>query len=154
MTSQIRPAKEEDAKKISDLIIPLCKKYIIDEFEDHAKKKFLLHHNQKAIETHIRAGLHYFVLETRDIIKGVVGIKPPCHLFHLFVDDQFRGSGIGRQLWAFAQQFMLQKYHCEIISVNSSTHAVGFYEKLQFRKISGPRNQTGIISTPMEFYPN
>lgn len=151
MSNNIRPATPEDAEKISDLIIPLCKKYIIDEFEAPAKKKFLLHHNHQAIKTHIIAGLHYFVLDDKKI-HGVIGIKPPCHLFHLFVDDQLRGTGVGRQLWEFAKNFMCKQYHCEIISVNSSTHAVGFYEKLRFNKISGPRNQTGIISTPMEYY--
>ena len=86
--------------------------------------------------------------DTGNII-GVVGIRRPSHLYHLHVAPEFHGKGLGRKLWEAGKSMILKVEQPEKFTVNSSTNAVAFYEKLGFVS-KGKEVNNGVTYFPME----
>ncbi|MCG2585303.1 GNAT family N-acetyltransferase [Massilia sp. TS11] len=79
-------------------------------------------------------------------LAGVVALRGPAHLYHLFVARPWHGQGLGRRLWDFARAELGAQ---QSITVNASAHAHGFYRRLGFAD-SGPRTEVrGIAFIPM-----
>lgn len=79
-------------------------------------------------------------------IIGIIGTKIEVHIFRFFIHPNFHRRGIGKQLfaYAYANQIKIQ------ITVNSSSHAVKFYESLGFSKSSEEQETDGLKYTPMK----
>ena len=90
----------------------------------------------------------YQVIEHDSEIVGVVGMRRPSHLFHLHVAPSFHKRGLGRRLWNAAKERALQLDQPDRFTVNSSTYAVPFYEKLGFQA-AAPEIRGGVEFVPM-----
>ena len=84
-----------------------------------------------------------------DKLIGVVVVRPPSHLYHLFVASDFQKRGIGGQLFAAADAATIANSQSRILTVNSSLNAVPVYERLGFT-VDGPVVETnGVRHQPM-----
>ncbi len=91
-------------------------------FIDHASYKFLVfRHNQKIV-----AVCGYRMLET--ITRGW-----HCHVHDLAVDQTYRGHGIGSEVIRYLQS-VVQKQSGRWIFLDGIDSALGFYEKIGFRR--------------------
>lgn len=60
------------------------------------------------------------------------------------------GNGTGRELMEQSIKAIKEKMNCRKISMDAQKHAVGFYEKLGFRTVSGDFMEEGIVHVGME----
>ena len=71
------------------------------------------------------------------------------HVYHLFVDTLVQKRGLGRRLFQVAREAALAAGGSGEFTVNSSNYAVGFYERLGFRRLWGPLLKNGVPTTMM-----
>ena len=83
---------------------------------------------------------HLCALKDEKLI-GVVVVRPPSHLYHLFVVSDLQRQGIGGQLFAAADAATIANSQSRILTVNSSLNAVPVYERLGFT-VDGPVVET------------
>uniref|UniRef100_UPI001034ED67 GNAT family N-acetyltransferase n=1 Tax=Clostridioides difficile TaxID=1496 RepID=UPI001034ED67 len=68
-------------------------------------------------------------IKDNDIIKGFIGIDKD-KIEMLFIEDKYRGNGIGKKLIKYA----IDKYNVKYVDVNEQNKkAVGFYIHLGFK---------------------
>jgi GNAT superfamily N-acetyltransferase len=144
----IRAATVDDAERISELIVTLGSKYITPGFSAEGRRRFLSDHTQVSITSRIMGEYQYHVAESEDELVGVVGMRNPSHLYHLFVDDRYQRQGLGRRLWEHAKT---AAGNPALVTVNSSLNAVAVYEHLGF-VVAGPtRNVYEVLFVPMRW---
>jgi ribosomal protein S18 acetylase RimI-like enzyme len=80
-----------------------------------------------------------------EVIIGFIAFRPKDHLSLLFVNKNFAGQGIGRELF-------LQCIHgITEVNLNSIDRAVGFYQKLGFKECGDRSFKNGFWITPMKY---
>ena len=97
----------------------------------------------------------YFVIEINGLILGGGGIKPlnngdynTCELQKMYFSKSIRGIGLGREMldkcldFALASKFKI----CYLETIAKLGLAINLYEKLGFKKISGPLGNTSHCS--------
>jgi GNAT superfamily N-acetyltransferase len=99
----------------------------------------------------IRNGYQFFVALESDTLVGTVSIRPPAHLYYLFVDTQHQQRGIGRQLWNHARAWIASSPYHGTITVNSSLNAITVYERLGFAIAEPPEENHGTRYQPMRW---
>ncbi|WP_196139133.1 GNAT family N-acetyltransferase [Aliikangiella sp. G2MR2-5] len=146
----IYPAHESDALDISNLIIESVSKFITNEFTAQGRKLMLSSMTEDSIRKNLQQGFTYFLAkDSRDRkLIGVVGMKSPDYLFHLFIEESSHNKGIATQLW---QEALVWSDATEI-SVNASRYALKFYQKLGFIKVDEMKDVNGVIYFPMKYF--
>ncbi|MEZ9074090.1 GNAT family N-acetyltransferase, partial [Vibrio splendidus] len=84
-----------------------------------------------------------------DEVVGVAGVRDNSHLYHLFVDDNFQGNGLSRQLWEAVKEESIKNGNSGIFTVNSAVNAESVYSRFGFKRTEGIRNRQGMIDIPM-----
>lgn len=85
-----------------------------------------------------------------DVIVGMISLRDGSHISLLFVDADYHGMGVGRGLMEVLCRHLIEETDVEVITVNSSPYAVGFYHKLGFYDTDETQVTDGITYTPME----
>lgn len=90
-----------------------------------------------------------FVASDNSDLVGVLMVRPPTHLFNLFLARDWQRRGIGSALVQFADHQVQQVQGARLQTVNASPNAVGFYQRLDFQ-IDGPLvDDHGVRFQPM-----
>lgn len=86
--------------------------------------------------------------DSDDVVIGILGIRSHWHISLLFVEPLFHHQKIATRLLehAFAEA---AKEGVEMMTVNSSPYAVGFYHRLGFTDMDREKTTDGIRYTPM-----
>ena len=143
-----RLANEQDARRISLLVVPLVERFIAYNFEPSAAMRLLNSMTDESFRKYLRQGYQYHVVEHGGRLQGVVGTRDNRHLFHLFVSESIQGRGVGKTLWELARDACLAGGNKGEFTVNSSRYAVGFYRKLGF-VFEGFESRQGVVSAAM-----
>ncbi|CAM3032475.1 GNAT family N-acetyltransferase [Vibrio neptunius] len=150
MSITFRNAKICDAKAISELILPLAKKYVCPTCDPSVHDVLLKSMSEEKVEHYLSTNYHYVVAVTaNDEVIGVAGIRDNSHLYHLFVNDRFQGHGLSRQLWEVVKENALNNGNKGIFTVNSAINAESVYLRFGFKRTEGIRNRQGMIDIPM-----
>ena len=92
-------------------------------------------------------GLEIYGAYEKENIIGVIATRNEGnHIALLFVDGKHHRQGIGRKLF----EVVLQNSTSEIVTVNSSPYAKGFYHRLGFVDTDQEQTKEGIRFTPMK----
>lgn len=151
MNCHIREAIIEDAQPISNLIIPLTKKYVCPDCDESMHDLLLDSMSAENVKTYLTGNFSYHVaVGDDDRILGVVGVRDFSHLYHLFVHESVHGKGIARKMWEVALQDCLVKGSKGRFTVNSAVRAEDVYLRLGFTRIDGIRNRQGMVDIPMK----
>ena len=151
---KIRTATSSDIDQITALIAPFIDEFAVDQ---NGRQLFTAHMIQRFIEN---SEIDYFVYENNHKIIGVIAYKQPAHLIHFFVDQSFHGQGIGRAMWEFVLNQLIQKHASKhsslenqslVCTVNSSCYAQVVYEKFGFKAISNVIINRGLRYVSMRF---
>src|SRR5258708_37779986 len=97
-TIESRIAEVGDAERIAALIRELAAKFILCDFSDEGKSRFLSDHTSMAGADRIRAGFHYRIAGVGGEVVAVVGVRDWAHLYDLFVAGAAQRQGLGRAL--------------------------------------------------------
>ncbi|QSX31803.1 GNAT family N-acetyltransferase [Shewanella cyperi] len=146
----IRKALIDDAKAISELIVPLTAKHICPTC-DASVHSLLLHSMSVGKIEHYLSTNHFYVVAVNlnDEVVGVAGVRDYAHLYHLFVDDNHQGKGLSRKLWEAVKEESLRNGNSGRFTVNSALNSENVYLRLGFRRTEGVRNREGMMDIPM-----
>ena len=129
---EIRPANVDDAPAISALIHRNLALLTVDSGGAGAEQ-FLLHVTPQAILGYLESpGFRYRVALEESVLAGVVAIRNGTHVYHLFVQPERHGLGLGRRLWTLARRELVDP-GARMLTVNSSINAVPVYEAFGFQ---------------------
>ena len=81
---------------------------------------------------------------------GMLTLREKKHISLLFVDAAYHRNGIGSALIKFVAKYVVNEEGLDVLTVNSSPYAVGFYHKRGFRDTDEETIADGIRFTPME----
>lgn len=149
---QIRLAEPADALSMSDVIERQLRKHVLRGVGREGAQAVLNGATPQALQQNIAAGFQYHVLAAGSDVYGVVGMKPPCHLHHLFVADVMQRQGWGRKLWNMARDGVcLQHSVPPVFTVNASLNSVPFYRALGFDFTGDEQERDGLRVQPMRY---
>ena len=80
---------------------------------------------------------------------GMVSLREKKHISLLFVDGDCHGNGIGKALVKFVAGYAATEEGIDMLTVNASPYAVGFYHKMGFTDLDHEKTTDGIRYTPM-----
>lgn len=143
----IRPAKQQDATAISQLIAALSHYYTEngtgvppDWFTESITPRLI--RNKICSEEYV----NYVYVHDKAVV-GYIAIKDHHHVYHLFVASEYQGKGIARQLWETVRTLSQSRHFI----VRSSLYAVPIYERFGFRPSGPVDSKDGIAYQAMEF---
>ncbi|MFA0717055.1 GNAT family N-acetyltransferase [Vibrio splendidus] len=150
MSVNIRSAEISDSKAISELILPLAKKYVCPTCDASAHDILLNSMSEENVGKYLSTNYNYVIAVTaNDEVVGVAGVRDNSHLYHLFVDDNFQDNGLSRQLWEAVKEESIKNGNSGIFTVNSAVNAESVYSRFGFKRTEGIRNRQGMIDIPM-----
>ena len=145
----IRNATADDAAAIAEFVSTLATKHIGPSLGDGGLGVLLESMNEAETRQRMIDGWPHTCAFRGDRIVGLVVVKPPTHLYHLFVTTELQGTGIGRKLLGVADQWSDATSSESIRTVNSSLNTVAIYNRFGF-EADGPMVDTnGVRYQPM-----
>ena len=145
----IRTATSDDAAEISTFVSKLSAEHIASSLGDGGLELLLGSMDHASTLQRIADNWPHFCAFRNGSLVGVAVVKPPLHLYHLFVRTDLHRSGIGTELLAAADEYCIRMTGTQISTVNSSLNAVNVYKCLGFDS-NGPIVDTnGVKHQPM-----
>lgn len=96
--------------------------------------------------------MEFYGAFTEGRIVGVIAVRGCNHICLFFVDKEFHGQGIARNLFELVKKNLSVGDKVEkVITVNASPYAVKIYEKLAFNVVDNEQEKDGIRFTPMKY---
>lgn len=141
----IRPARDADYPVIGALFKHLAQTFITPDMAPEVAATFLRENDAQAMLANRARGHIVSIAEVDGTTAGFIAIRPPSHLFHLFVGEEFHRRGVARRLWDSVRDAAPQ------FTVNASPYAVGAYEALGFVRNGSMACVRGVSFQPMTF---
>jgi GNAT superfamily N-acetyltransferase len=141
---QIRAADIDDYAGMAGMLHALATAFITPGMTTEAAATFLRSNDAAALLAYRRDGHLSSVALVDGVIAGFITIRPPSHLFHLFVGQQWQRRGIARALWDSVP-------HAAGFTVNSSPYAVPVYAALGFTCTGPMACHMGVSFQPMVY---
>ncbi|WP_193188576.1 GNAT family N-acetyltransferase [Nisaea sediminum] len=129
LESVTRPAVVADAEGISNVIAVTSRESNAADYAPETIETVVSSSSPGRIEALIREG-DFFVVEHGGRIVAAAGLVDET-VRRLFVLPEYQGAGIGRELLAALEGATLRR-GIQVLHVNSSLTAVGFYRKAGF----------------------
>lgn len=148
-TLQFRRATLGDADEISDLVTNVTRKHIGPGLSRSGLDVLLRSMDEEATVKRIADGWTGFCALNDRVLVGVVVIKPPSHLYQLFVRSDMQGKGVGRSLFEIAEKHVIEVTGNKIKTVNASLNAVSVYKRLGFELNGAVMEHDGVRFQPM-----
>ena len=138
-----------DAATIAAFVSALATEHLAYSLGDGGLAKLLSSLDTPSTQQRIADGWPHICALDGEGLAGVVAVKPPDHLYHLFVRTDLHRTGIGKKLFAIADDWSVSRSGVRLATVNSSLNAVAFYKQLGF-DTNGPVIETeGVRHQPM-----
>ncbi|OTG82398.1 GNAT family N-acetyltransferase [Acinetobacter sp. ANC 4648] len=145
----IRKATKADTNHIYQLIKQLAPLFL-EEQDFDTLEHFKCHKIDEFIQSN---EFEYLLMQSEQELIGVIALKKPSHLYHLFIAEKFQKQGYSRVLWDY-----LLEQHCSNVSeviqvtVNASLNSVGVYERLGFHRLEqAVQTFNGMKFVPMRY---
>jgi ribosomal protein S18 acetylase RimI-like enzyme len=145
----LRPAVDADFPALAHLLHGLACAFITPAMATEVAATFLRENDEAALRAYRERGDVFTVAEIAGELAGYIAIRPPTHLFHLFVDARWHRRGVGRALWEAARVTAGSETGTAHFTVNSSPYAVPAYQALGFRCDGALQTRNGVQFQPM-----
>jgi GNAT superfamily N-acetyltransferase len=142
--ARLRPARAADAAPCAELVRALTPGARLP-VPPEGLERFLASISTERQAAYIAQYRYRVAEDEAGRLIGLAALKPPRHLFHLFVAEDWQGRGLGLQLFLAVSA---GDEHLPL-TVNSSLAAVGFYTRLGFRPTQALQFSDGIHYLPM-----
>ena len=130
---KIRFAEKSEAEAISRFVSELAVTHIGSTLQVDGLENLLRSTDVESTITRMTDGFPHWVALEDGAIVGIAVVKPPSHIYHLFVRSDRQRSEIGRRLMNEALWFISDRSGRATVTVNSSLNAVDAYRKFGFR---------------------
>jgi GNAT superfamily N-acetyltransferase len=144
-----RPAVITDVDALSVLVTRVVRRFIVPDCTPEGAARLLESLAPEQFRARLADDYKYYIALYGDFLAGVVGLKGQSHLYHLFVDEDYFGQGLGTKLCTVCMGEAHARFGTTSFTVNSSVFASGFYSKLGFRQAGPLVIHEGIGSVPM-----
>ncbi|HAC65595.1 MAG TPA: N-acetyltransferase [Cyanothece sp. UBA12306] len=141
---QIRLANNQDLLEINQLIKTIFKRENITKITAQGHDNFLHFISYDSLSKRISVGSKIWLYKINSELVGVLEINRENHIFLYFVKKKYRGRKIGKALFNYVKTQISGD-----ITANSSDYALPIYQKLGFIQTGIPKNQGGIIVSPV-----
>jgi GNAT superfamily N-acetyltransferase len=127
--------------------------FILRDCTEEGGKRLLASLSAAQFDSRLARDYRYHLALSGHSLVGVVGLRGRSHLYHLFVDEDYAGQGLGRQLWNLCRSDARATYGTNRFTVNASVFATDFYLALGFTRTGPLETGQGIGAVPMVFGP-
>ena len=103
-------------------------------------------YKERIEKTRIDKDITFYGALHNDKVIGVLGIYENNHIGYFYIDKEYHGLGIARDLFT-----LLKKEHKGSITVNAMPYGVPVYTHLGFLPTDSKKTVDGIIFTPMKY---
>jgi GNAT superfamily N-acetyltransferase len=141
----MRPATAADYPALADLLHALALVFILPGMPVEAAATFLRENDKEAMLAYRAQGHVVTVAEIAGELAGFIAIRPPSHLFHLFVAQPFQRRGVARALWCAARGDAAR------FTVNASPYAIPVYTAMGFACAGPLACHHGVTFQPMSW---
>jgi GNAT superfamily N-acetyltransferase len=141
----IRPARLDDMALLADMLHALAMRFIVPGMPPEAAATFLRENDGAALLAYRERGHATSLAEIDGVVAGFISIRPPSHLFHLFVGEARQRRGVARALWDSVRA------NADTFTVNASPYAVPAYLALGFCCAGPPACRNGVSYQPMRW---
>ncbi len=149
-TVEIRDMQPDEAGAVAALVQASFARFVAPEFDALGIENFCRFATANQIALRQTHGFKTLIAEQDGQICGMAQFRPPAHVLMLFVESRYHGRGIARRLLdEGVAHLCAQNPSVQMITVNSSPHAVPAYERLGFAATGPMSNDGGILSVPM-----
>ena len=138
-----------DADVIAAFVSAIATEHIGLTLGQGGLSKLLASMNADATRQRIADGWPHIRAFEGDNLVGVVVVKPPTHLYHLFVRSDLHCTGIGTKLLALADEWSVDSTGVRLATVNSSINAVAIYNRFGFDAQGPVIDMDGVRYQPM-----
>jgi GNAT superfamily N-acetyltransferase len=139
---EFRDMAPGEEQAVLDLVMRGFDELVRPDFSDEGASEFTRAATSFVIDR--PAGHHITVAESTGELVGMVDVRDRSHVCLFFVDADYRGRGVGRELLAAALGA-----DSSSVTVNSSPWAVPVYERLGFVSTGPEIERNGIRAVPM-----
>lgn len=147
---KIRRATIKDATRISELAQAVALQFIVDEFSQTGRARYLQELAPEAIAKRLAAkDFHFVVAEHGEALVGVAAMQGNWHLYHLFVAKGDQRGGLGRRLWQILRDEGLKAGPPRSFKANVPRYAIAAYTRLGFVADGAVREEKGVRFQPM-----
>ena len=129
--------------------------WVFDEIEapmypPEGREHFMSFVNGKDIRDRIASGdFKVYICSEQCSIVGMMAIRDGSHISLAFVDDEHRGTGVGKELF----DRIVADHPDTVFTVHAAPLAEGFYSRIGFVPTDMQRLEDGIMYIPMERTP-
>ena len=138
----IRLIKEEDYKKVADMIARAVSNSVFAKFYPQASVDYIKECLDENGVKKRASWTHFYVMEENSEIVGCGAIGPyygsqtESSLFSIFIDDKYQGLGYGRQIiQTLEKDEFFERAHR--IEVPASMSAIPFYREMGYEHKNG-----------------
>ncbi|MEO9966308.1 MAG: GNAT family N-acetyltransferase [Reichenbachiella sp.] len=128
----IQKLDQSNIEEASLLILEVAEKYNRGDFTEMGYQKFKTSVLFEGMRQNLENEFHYWGAIENDTMVGLLAIKPPTHLYNMFVHVNHHKKGIATLLW----QHMVSDLKPTQVTAFSTTYALPLYLKLGF-EVSG-----------------
>jgi len=152
---EIEHIKLKDIIEASKFIKKVFDEFIAEDYSEKGAGHFYELIDEQSIQQRFLNGNMIIVAKSENRITGYIEITNLNHIYLLFVAKEFQKKGIGRKLIYFSLNMLIENNpELTRVTVNSTSFAIKFYEKLGFGKMADFQYKNGIISYPMSIMIN
>ena len=150
----VRNATIKDAHAISLFVSALSAEHIGPSLGKGGLEKLLGSMDEAATKKRMVDGWPHICITHESALLAIAVIKPPTHLYHLFVRTDQQRTGIGTKLLKIVDAWCVDSFGTPIATVNSSLNAVEAYRRFGFNtdgpiiEIDGVRHQPMVRRIP------
>ena len=145
---EMRPGEEQD---VNDLVVRVFDQFIAPSFSAEGRQEFYRCVSADRILRRAQTGHFVLLAWQEDIPVGMIEVQQGSRVSLFYVEGDFQGQGIGRELFSRARLLSAGRYpDIRRMDVHSSTYAVPIYERLGFHQTGGEQVEHGMKYVPME----
>ena len=149
---KIRKFRKSDTKRVTDIIRKTAPEFVKKDFTKKSLKRYIDFYdtkkNLKKIEKSFRKTNIFFVAEENNKIAGLIrGEKD--RIRNLFVHGKYHKMGIATKLIKRFEKEAIKK-KSKNIKIFSSSYALPFYQKMNYKKTTGKRIKKDVEGYPVK----
>jgi GNAT superfamily N-acetyltransferase len=150
MAVKVDVLKDDEIEEFSHLVDFVFDEYVGKDYSEAGKKTFKDYTNAEAILERMKDRSTFYLAKDEEWIIGALEIRDKNHISLFFVDKEYQGKGIGRELFERYLSDVKSQGITEV-SVNASIYGEGMYTALGFKRLSALQEKDGILFIPMMY---